>query len=152
MDHNKNCLIFAFGFPLSVILISQFLTIASYLCTPNNNNNPSHDHQNTTSPQNTDQNFVAIEIDGSLDEATLHSFPKLLYSQYNLKKSSSASAASCCSICLADYRETDVLQLLLGCSHLFHLKCVNPWLRLCPSCPLCQKSLIAASVVSPLVD
>jgi len=107
MDHNKNGLIFAVEFPLSIILISLFLTIASYLCTPNHNNNPSLDHQNTTSPQNTNQNFVAVEIDGGLDEATLYSFPKLLYSQYNLKKSSSASAASCCSICLADYKETD---------------------------------------------
>jgi hypothetical protein len=151
MDHNKNGLIFAVGFPLSVILISLFLTIASYLCTPNNNN-PSHNQNSTTSPQNTDQNFVAIELDGGLDEATLHSFPKLLYSQYNLKKSSSASVASCCSICLADYKETDMLQFLPGCGHLFHLKCVNPWLRLRPSCPLCRKSLVAAPVVSPLVD
>jgi hypothetical protein len=156
MDHNKNGLIFAVGFPLSVILISLFLTIASYLCTPNNNNNNnpiSHDQNTTTFPQNTDQNFFAIELDGGgLDEVSLHSFPKLLYSQYNLKKSSSASAAFCCSICLADYKETDMLQLLPGCGHLFHLKCVNLWLRLRPSCPLCRKLLIAAPIVPPLVD
>ncbi|XP_062174641.1 RING-H2 finger protein ATL70-like [Alnus glutinosa] len=145
MDHNKNGLIFAVGFPLSVLLISLFLTIASYLCTPNNDN-PSHDDQNI------DQNFVAIELDCGLEEATLHSFPKLLYYQFNLKKSSSDSIASCCSICLVDYKEIDVLQLLPGCGHFFHLKCVNPWLRLCPSCPLCWKSLIVAPVVSPLVD
>lgn len=136
MDHTKNGLIFTVTFPLSILLISLILTVTSYLCTrfclPHRNSNP---------PQNVaDQNFVAIEL--GLDEATLHSFPKLLYSQYNLQKTS--SAASCCSICLADYRETDVLQLLPDCGHLFHLKCVNPWLRLHPSCPLCRKSLIPA--------
>lgn len=149
MDHSKNGLIFAVTFPLSVLLISLILTVASDLCTRfclphSNNSNP---------PQNAaDQNFVAIEL--GLDEATLHSFPKLFYSQYNLQKTSSAT--SCCSICLADYRQTDVLQLLPDCGHLFHLKCVNPWLRLHPSCPLCRKSLVPAlapvPVVSPLVD
>ncbi|XP_040995189.1 putative RING-H2 finger protein ATL71 [Juglans microcarpa x Juglans regia] len=109
--------------------------------------NPST-HQTITIP-NSDRNFAAIEL--GLDEVSLQSFPKLLYSQYKLQKHS--STASCCSICLMDYKETDVLQLLPDCGHLFHLKCINPWLRLHPTCPMCRNSAVSIpSAVRPPIE
>ncbi|KAF8410888.1 hypothetical protein HHK36_003425 [Tetracentron sinense] len=45
-----------------------------------------------------------------------------------------------CCICLAIYREKeDVRQL--PCSHMFHLKCVDQWLRIISCCPLCKQEL-----------
>ncbi|KAK7850961.1 putative ring-h2 finger protein atl71 [Quercus suber] len=76
-----------------------------------------------------------------LDEATLRNYPKLIYAQAKLHKGNSTS--SCCSICLADYNDTDVLRLLPDCGHLFHLKCVDSWLRLHTTCPVCRNSPLA---------
>ncbi|KAI4351216.1 hypothetical protein L6164_005594 [Bauhinia variegata] len=71
-----------------------------------------------------------------LDDNTLDSYPKFLYSE--LQKGSSVS--SCCSICLEDYKDTDSLRLLPDCDHVYHLSCVDPWLKQNPTCPLCRSS------------
>ncbi|KAI4302255.1 hypothetical protein MLD38_038029 [Melastoma candidum] len=47
---------------------------------------------------------------------------------------------SCCSICLADYRKDDELRSLPDCNHRFHKKCIDRWLGLHPTCPICRKS------------
>ena len=92
-----------------------------------------HQEPNGAVPQHSINN---IEL--GLDEATLRNYPKLIYAQAKLHKGNSVS--SCCSICLGDYKDTDVLRLLPDCGHLFHLKCVDSWLRLHATCPLCRKS------------
>ncbi|KAL5709057.1 RING-type E3 ubiquitin transferase [Ranunculus cassubicifolius] len=72
-----------------------------------------------------------------VDETTLQSYPKLLYSQVKLGNKTNIS--SCCSICLSDYKKSDILRSLPDCGHVFHLNCVDPWLRLHPTCPVCRK-------------
>ncbi|KAJ0960815.1 hypothetical protein J5N97_001264 [Dioscorea zingiberensis] len=59
----------------------------------------------------------------------------------------SAEDAVCC-ICLAKYVDNDELREL-PCTHFFHLDCVDKWLKINASCPLCKfevgESLGAAS-------
>ncbi|CAH2040846.1 unnamed protein product [Thlaspi arvense] len=62
------------------------------------------------------------------------------------------STATCCSICLADYKGSDTLRLLPDCGHLFHLKCVDPWLRLHPTCPVCRTSPVPTPMSTPLAE
>lgn len=64
-------------------------------------------------------------------------YPKLLYSQIQ-KNIKGGSSNSSCSICLGDYKENDVLRLLHDCGHLYHVACVDPWLRLHSTCPICR--------------
>ncbi|XP_059662366.1 E3 ubiquitin-protein ligase At4g11680-like [Cornus florida] len=45
-----------------------------------------------------------------------------------------------CCICLAKYREKEEIRQL-PCSHTFHLKCVDQWLRIISCCPLCKQEL-----------
>ncbi|EXB39584.1 Putative RING-H2 finger protein ATL71 [Morus notabilis] len=97
-------------------------------------------------------------IELGLDEAALRSFPKLLYSVDFGKlvdhedEESSSSTAICCSICLADFEEGDVLWLLPDCGHVFHQKCVDPWLQLRPTCPNCRTSPIPTPIATPLAE
>ena len=98
--------------------------------------------EGTTAPRHS---INIIEL--GLDEATLRNYPKLLYAQAKLHNGN--STASCCSICLADYKDTDVLRLLPDCGHRFHLKCVDSWLRLHATCPVCRNSPL--SEVAPAV-
>ena len=45
-----------------------------------------------------------------------------------------------CSICLTNYQENDLLKLL-PCTHRFHSNCIDPWLSLNNSCPVCRSSV-----------
>lgn len=45
-----------------------------------------------------------------------------------------------CCICLAKYRDKEEIRQL-PCSHVFHLKCVDHWLRIISCCPLCKQEL-----------
>ncbi|CAI9097570.1 OLC1v1034032C1 [Oldenlandia corymbosa var. corymbosa] len=75
---------------------------------------------------------------------------QILYSEAKLKNKD--STATCCSICLADYKNSDTLRVLPDCSHLFHLKCVDPWLRLHPTCPVCRTSPLPTPLSTPLAE
>ena len=41
-----------------------------------------------------------------------------------------------CSICLEELNENTTT--LKNCDHTFHTNCVNSWLKIKPSCPLCR--------------
>ncbi|KAI4351220.1 hypothetical protein L6164_005598 [Bauhinia variegata] len=79
-----------------------------------------------------------------LDETTIHSYPKLLYTQVQNRD----SVSSCCSICLVDFTEVDELRMLPDCGHLYHLNCVDSWLKLHATCPICRNSPVRASKTS----
>ncbi|KAJ6433075.1 hypothetical protein OIU84_020162 [Salix udensis] len=49
---------------------------------------------------------------------------------------------------LGDYKDSDVLRLLPDCGHVFHLKCVDCWIRRHPTCPICRNS--CSSMPTPL--
>lgn len=46
-----------------------------------------------------------------------------------------------CTICLSDYKKNEVLRLLPGCGHAFHVACIGRWLRQHSTCPVCRISL-----------
>ncbi|KAK7276988.1 hypothetical protein RIF29_18137 [Crotalaria pallida] len=45
-----------------------------------------------------------------------------------------------CCICLAKYKEKEQVRQL-PCSHMFHQKCVDQWLKIISCCPLCKQGL-----------
>ena len=51
----------------------------------------------------------------------------------------SAEDAICC-ICLGKYKD-DVQLRELPCSHHFHVECVDKWLKINASCPLCKHEI-----------
>ncbi|KAL1329560.1 hypothetical protein AAHE18_12G050400 [Arachis hypogaea] len=46
-----------------------------------------------------------------------------------------------CVICLADFREREVLRIMPKCNHTFHLSCIDIWLRKQSTCPVCRLPL-----------
>lgn len=57
-----------------------------------------------------------------------------------LGKSASKNENPECCICLSKYAEKEEIRQL-PCSHIFHLKCVDQWLGIISSCPLCKQQL-----------
>ncbi|PON66345.1 43kDa postsynaptic protein [Parasponia andersonii] len=60
----------------------------------------------------------------------------------------SGEDAVCC-ICLARYADNDELREL-PCTHVFHIECVDKWLKINASCPLCKTELGESSTSSPV--
>ncbi|KAI5071826.1 hypothetical protein GOP47_0014077 [Adiantum capillus-veneris] len=83
---------------------------------------------------------------GGLDEATLESYPKIVYSE---KHPLPPSQDTSCSICLADYKDCETLRLLPDCRHIFHAACIDAWLRLHASCPMCRASPLPTPQSTP---
>uniref|UniRef100_A0A7N0VIE7 RING-type domain-containing protein n=1 Tax=Kalanchoe fedtschenkoi TaxID=63787 RepID=A0A7N0VIE7_KALFE len=48
-----------------------------------------------------------------------------------------------CVICLDRIREGELCRILPGCTHVFHLECVDAWLvKATPACPICRARVI----------
>ncbi|XP_057972181.1 RING-H2 finger protein ATL70-like [Malania oleifera] len=142
---------YAIGVSVGILLLITTITLASYFCT---RTYPPAVPALPPPLRAAPEDAVAVEV--GLDEATILSYPKLLYSEAvklrGISKEEDSTSAACCSICLADYKGTDVLRLLPDCSHLFHHKCVDPWLRLHPTCPVCRTSPVPTPLSTPLAE
>ncbi|PON42090.1 43kDa postsynaptic protein [Parasponia andersonii] len=146
---------YGIGVSVGILLLITSITLASYFCTRSqlppqavsgHGGRGLEGGMNARDPPDS-PSFV---VDVGLDEATIRSYPKLPYSEAKLKKTNSTS--TCCSICLGDYKATDMLRQLPDCGHLFHVKCVDPWLRLHPTCPVCRTSPIPTPLSTPLAE
>ena len=45
-----------------------------------------------------------------------------------------------CSVCLNDFKTKDKVRRLPMCTHVFHEKCIDSWLRVARDCPNCKRS------------
>lgn len=102
-----------------------------------------------------DQNSSAAGADTAaavpgLDQATLDSYPKFVYSDEEKKKKKGDQ--SCCSICLGDYRDSDLLRMLPDCSHSFHVACIDAWMKIHATCPMCRTSPLPSPLSTPLSE
>ncbi|KAD7479877.1 hypothetical protein E3N88_03013 [Mikania micrantha] len=86
-----------------------------------------------------------IRISQGLDDEVIATFQTFVYSEAMIMPQKGDTPTcdannSGCTICLADYKPTDVVRLLPECGHLFHVSCIDPWLKLHPTCPVCRNS------------
>ncbi|KAF8732851.1 hypothetical protein HU200_015198 [Digitaria exilis] len=56
----------------------------------------------------------------------------------------------CCPVCLVqeDDGEGATWCLVAACGHRFHVACVDKWLRVKPTCPVCRCSALGAAVAA----
>lgn len=144
---------YGIGVSVGILLLITTITLASYFCARNLRTSASSvfaSNRMRRQPRPPPPDPEQIVVDVGLDEATITGYPKLLYSEAKLKKTD--STASCCSVCLGDYKGTDMLRVLPDCGHLFHQKCIDPWLRLHPTCPVCRTSPLPTPLSTPLAE
>ncbi|XP_062183248.1 E3 ubiquitin-protein ligase EL5-like [Phragmites australis] len=80
---------------------------------------------------------------GGLHPAAVAAFPTRAFAAAprGSGASDSSDADSQCVVCLAEYREKDVLRTLPSCGHNFHMACIDMWLEQNSTCPVCRISL-----------
>ncbi|WMV11564.1 hypothetical protein MTR67_004949 [Solanum verrucosum] len=78
-----------------------------------------------------------IVIEG-LDESTIQSYPEVVLGE---SRRISGINVMICAICLCEYSAGETLRCIPECEHCFHVECVDKWLKMNSSCPVCRNSL-----------
>lgn len=91
------------------------------------------------SPQ---RSIFAVGLDGP----TIQSYPKTLLGESGrLPKPTD----NICPICLSEYQPKEELRTIPECNHYFHADCIDEWLKLNGTCPLCRNSPDGSALVTP---
>ncbi|KAK9715942.1 hypothetical protein RND81_06G200200 [Saponaria officinalis] len=142
---------YGLGVSIGILVLITTITVTSYFCT-RDDPGPSSGERPQGQQPGTEH---VINITG-IDEETLKSYPKCLYSQLERRKKEEnggkkgSSTENSCSVCLGEYKGSDMVRELGECGHVFHVKCVDYWLRLNPTCPLCRTSPLPTPQSTPL--
>lgn len=72
-----------------------------------------------------------------LDESVIREIPTFHF----IKGEAENQTVYGCVVCLTEFQEQDMLKVLPGCSHAFHLDCIDIWLQTNANCPLCRSSI-----------
>ncbi|EPS68076.1 hypothetical protein M569_06695, partial [Genlisea aurea] len=155
---------YAVAIALGFLVLFSTLLLASYICIRSAASRRRSRHQSENRRRDdAGENsiylprviFVAEDDDSEvqnvvvgLDQAVINSYPKLVFSKRNLNSGND----TVCSICLCEYRESEVLRVLPDCKHLFHVMCVDAWLKLNASCPVCRNSPLPTPLSTPLQE
>ncbi|CAM8979833.1 unnamed protein product [Rhodiola kirilowii] len=71
----------------------------------------------------------------------LHHLPRFRFGE-----GSQLDSGSECVICLDKIRHGDLFRILPGCSHPFHLDCIDTWLVKASACPICRARVVIAGL------
>ncbi|KAF8380058.1 hypothetical protein HHK36_027528 [Tetracentron sinense] len=72
-----------------------------------------------------------------LDGPTIESYPKLVLGEsLRVPKPNDST----CAICLSEYKPKDTLRSIPECKHCFHVDCIDAWLPMNATCPVCRNS------------
>ncbi|KAK6162255.1 hypothetical protein DH2020_002096 [Rehmannia glutinosa] len=155
---------YAIAIALGFLVLFSTILLASYICCRSiaarrrrrrlaQNPNPNHSNENSIylpriifvaeDDENDTQNVVV-----GLDQGVINSYPKFVFT----KRNGIGANDTVCSICLCEYMESEMLRMLPDCRHSFHVMCVDAWLKLNASCPVCRNSPLPTPLSTPLQE
>lgn len=125
---------------VSLLVLISTIMLASYACVRVKSHNlwatsDGDPEAAGPAPRPVETAAVAVGMDGAAIETCC---PKLVLGES--KRLPKHNEGGHCSICLAEYKAKDVIRCVPECSHCFHADCVDAWLRVSATCPLCRSS------------
>ncbi|RZC84808.1 hypothetical protein C5167_047590 [Papaver somniferum] len=72
-----------------------------------------------------------------LSDSTIQSYPQVILGESGRLPNPNDTT---CAICIADFEAKDALKSMPTCNHCFHASCLEQWLRVNATCPVCRKS------------
>lgn len=103
-------------------------------------------HRSSTDDLSTSTALQSANVVVGLDAPTIESYPKTLLGESRRLPRANDNT---CSICLGEYQPKEALRTIPECNHYFHANCIDEWLKLNATCPVCRKSPEGSSLVTP---
>ncbi|XP_055814988.1 putative RING-H2 finger protein ATL21A [Solanum dulcamara] len=72
-----------------------------------------------------------------LDDSTIESYTKVVLGESRRVPGRNHLT---CSICLADYHPKETVRCIPECEHCFHAECIDEWLKINGTCPVCRNN------------
>ena len=72
-----------------------------------------------------------------LDDTTIESYQKVVLGESRRLPGPNDTT---CPICLSEYCSEETLRCIPECKHCFHAECIDEWLRLNGTCPVCRNT------------
>ncbi|KAK7340327.1 hypothetical protein VNO77_21029 [Canavalia gladiata] len=153
---------YSIAIALAFLFLLSTLLLSSYLCCRAHRNR----HRNTTTITHASSTsdgvvlprviFVADEDDEEgetsvavgLEQSVINSYPRFQFS----RDRDATRNNTTCSICLCEYKDSEMLRMMPECRHYFHLCCLDSWLKLNGSCPVCRNSPLPTPLSTPLQE
>ncbi|KAL7204762.1 hypothetical protein ACSBR2_017799 [Camellia fascicularis] len=95
-------------------------------------------------------NIIRAEVLG-LEKPMIESYyPKTVLGES--KRLPRPDEGPCCCICLSEYKPKDAIRWVPECNHCFHAHCIDEWLRMSATCPICRNSPAPSPTPTPLSE
>ncbi|KAG2309740.1 hypothetical protein Bca52824_029488 [Brassica carinata] len=72
-----------------------------------------------------------------LDQSTIETYKKV---ELGESRRLPGTNGIICPICLSEYASNETIRFMPECDHCFHVECIDVWLKIHGSCPLCRNS------------
>ncbi|KAL4600443.1 hypothetical protein ACB092_11G198700 [Castanea dentata] len=143
---------------VSILVLISTIMLASYACVRikangrNNSGGGGGDDNNILRGRSNHQSATRISVEPvvivvGLDGPNIESYPKMVLGESRrLPKPNNGP----CSICLSDYQPKDTIRCIPECHHCFHANCIDQWLQMSATCPLCRNSPAPSGNSTPL--
>jgi Ring finger domain len=135
---------------VGLLVLTSTILLASYLCVRSKSPLPVRSSSPLPPPPSSPPKFVV-----GLDPHTIDVFyPKFVHQSEGDNKNAGWDGvlSGPCPICLGEYATGDELRRGPDCGHCFHAACVDEWLRLSSTCPLCRSSPVPSPAATPLLE
>ncbi|XVE77213.1 hypothetical protein DITRI_Ditri13aG0043500 [Diplodiscus trichospermus] len=154
---------YSIAITLGFLVLLSTILLASYICCRSSSSPRAFSPNATTiADPNSDGIilpriiFVAEDEENDnlivgLDPAVINSYPKFQFSK-EAAAAGSSNLNTTCSICLCEYRDLEMLRMMPECRHYFHVSCIDAWLKLNGSCPICRNSPLPTPLSTPLSE
>ncbi|BAT92776.1 hypothetical protein VIGAN_07161300 [Vigna angularis var. angularis] len=136
---------------VSILFLISSIMLASYACVRFKSNSPRT--RNNTYYDQTEQNISVHDSGGpelvvlGLEKPAIEAYPKIVVGESGRLPRPNDSGS--CAICLCDYLPKDTVRCVPSCHHCFHADCVDEWLKMSATCPLCRNSPAPSPSPSP---
>ncbi|KAI3935137.1 hypothetical protein MKX01_031404 [Papaver californicum] len=122
-------------FFISIGIIFPFLFASVMYCiTHSDENSSSQDVLSRGAVQTRPLSVITVT---SLGDSAIQSFPTVVLGASGRLPDPDINT---CAICQSEYQPKEILKTLPGCNHCFHADCIDVWLHLKSTYPVCRKS------------
>lgn len=138
---------------VSILVLISSIMLTSYICIRVKANASSRASGTDDDAISGSSSFEPAVLVLGLNGSVVESYPKIVLGEsLRLPKPNNGP----CSICLSEYLPKDLVRCIPDCHHCFHADCVDEWLKMNATCPLCRSSPAPSrgptSVTTPLSE